>query len=771
MGKPKLHTSFSVEKTSGAVYTGGQVDWVKDVVLTSQDGGVNIVKDGSVLSRLEEEEDPVVSFTSEEGQASENNVTVVTGHKSGLVRHWSLVDFSKPEVVRTFRSIHVGPISVMALHTLDGGGRVLATGGTDATVKVWDLDHQYYTHNFRTTSNVCTVITFHPKKLLIYGGFSGGGLFCWDLTNSKLAHTMEAHYSAVTGFQISSDGDQAVSCGRDKVVILWNLEDHSRVKTVPVFDSMEGIALVPGAKVGALLACGTRLRLWDIMAPKQLHEVDLGAEVTCLKSSSEGVVHAATADHNLITVSLPQLTITDTLVGNNDEILDLAYMGKDQSHLVVACNSPSLRLYRVSSWKCHLVPGHSDTVMTLAVAATDPAMVASGGKDKEIRVWRLEDDSLNCLIVASGHTASLGGLAFSKESTNFLVSVAKDTTIKMWSVDLEKKEMTSVRTEVAHEKDINCVDVAQGDSLIATGSQDRIVKLWTQDLRLVVAMRGHKRGIWCCKFSPVDRLLATGSADAVIRMWSLSDHTCVRQLEGHDSSVLRLDWIGGGELCSSSSDGLVKIWWLVRQECVATLDQHEDKVWALAVHSTDNSLHITAGSADGKIITWKDVTETAAAESQASEAKLVIQQQKLSNLLLSKQFGKALRLALRLSQPFTALKVIKKLDYLTLEDALLTLDNPSMDQLLGYVVKWNSNSRHSEAAQNVIHVILTNVDSEVLLSLPNSSSWLEGLLPYTEKHFARLSRLQVKTKFVSYLLHQMKETSQHLHLARDMIET
>merc|ERR1719330_912813 len=389
---------------------------------------------------------------------------------------------------------------------------------------------------------------------------------------------------------------------------------------------------------------------------------------------------------------------------------------------------------------------------------------------KKLRDPCLEAGSLNCLIVASGHTACLGGLAFSTESLNFLVSVAKDTTMKMWSLDFEKKEMCSVRTEVAHEKDINCVDVSPGDSLVATGSQDRTVKLWTQELRLVVAMRGHKRGVWCCKFSPVDRLLASGSADAVIRMWSLSDHTCVRQLEGHDSSVLRLDWIGGAQLCSSSSEGLVKVWWVVRQECVATLDEHEDKVWALAVHESGSQLHITAGSADGKIITWKDVTETAAAETQATEAKLVIQQQKLSNLLLSKQFGKALRLALRLSQPFTTLKIIKKLDYPTSEEAILSLDNPSIDQLLGYTVKWNSNTRHSEAAQNVIHVILTNVDSEVLLSLPNSSTWLEGLLPYTEKHFARLSRLQIKTKFVSYLLLQMKETSQHLQLPRDMIE-
>ncbi len=36
-------------------------------------------------------------------------------------------------------------------HELPGGGRILATGGADGTLKVWDLDNQYYTHNFRLT--------------------------------------------------------------------------------------------------------------------------------------------------------------------------------------------------------------------------------------------------------------------------------------------------------------------------------------------------------------------------------------------------------------------------------------------------------------------------------------------------------------------------------------------------------------------------------------------------------------------------------------------
>ena len=68
----------------------------------------------------------------------------------------------------------------------------------------------------------------------------------------------------------------------------------------------------------------------------------------------------------------------------------------------------------------------------------------------------------------------------------------------------------------------------------------------------------------------------------------------------------------------------------------------------------------------------------------------------------------------------------------------------------------------------MLHVVLTNVDSEVLLALPNATSsggWLEGLVPYTDKHFDRLSRLQVKIKIVDYLRGQMKETTNCLNLS------
>ena len=44
------------------------------------------------------------------------------------------------------QAIHTGPVSCMAF---DPTCTLLATGGSDATVKVWDVIKQYCTHNLR----------------------------------------------------------------------------------------------------------------------------------------------------------------------------------------------------------------------------------------------------------------------------------------------------------------------------------------------------------------------------------------------------------------------------------------------------------------------------------------------------------------------------------------------------------------------------------------------------------------------------------------------
>eukprot|EP00088_Acartia_fossae_P063260 TRINITY_DN76_c0_g2_i1.p1 TRINITY_DN76_c0_g2~~TRINITY_DN76_c0_g2_i1.p1 ORF type:complete len:663 (-),score=82.73 TRINITY_DN76_c0_g2_i1:81-1784(-) len=562
-----------------------------------------------------------------------------------------------------------------------------------------------------------------------------------------------------------------ISAGRDKVVIIWNLKTGEKMKTIPVSGSVEGLHGLKGSEMHVLLGIESSLVKWDLSAPKQLEALNLGSEITRLQSQDgEESLHCATIDQNLVDVSCPDLSIKNTVVGNNDEIYCITFIGANNSHLLVGCNSSFLRLYKVSDYSCQLIGGHSDTVLCMATSAMDRDTVVTSGKDRCVKIWRFEDGKMQCLVTGSGHSDPVQGVTFLNQSIKRVISVGKDTTIKSWNVDYDTEQMSSIRTEIGHEKEINCCCVSPGDELIATGGQDKVCKIWDKELNLVSTLRGHKRGIWSAQFSPQDQVLATGSADAIIKLWSLTEFTCVKQLEGQECSVLSLTWINGHQIVSTGSDGLVKVWWTTRQECVSTLDSHSDKVWTIAAREEEGEIELTTGSAAGEIVFWKDVTESAKAKKQDEADKLVLGQQKLANLIASRQFSQALKMALRLSQPFTALKLLKKLKYDEISEAVQDLDMAEIDQLLGYTVKWNSNSKHSEAAQSVLNIILTHHKPDDLLKLTGCKTWIEGLLPYTEKHFQRLSRLQMKSKFLVFLEANMKSIGLNKDLPQEEVE-
>lgn len=343
-----------------------------------------------------------------------------------------------------------------------------------------------------------------------------------------------------------------------------------------------------------------------------------------------------------------------------------------------------------------------------------------------------EADLSRCIAVCSGHTESIGAVAFSKKSRDFIVTGGADKTIKYWDVSSAtsaKRSGSSApvtchagRTIKAHDKEINSVAVAPNDSLVATGSQDKLVKVWdTESLSLKGTLKGHKRGVWCVNFSPVDKCLVSGSADKTIKIWSLSDFSCLRTLEGHTGSVLSANFLSMGmQLLTSGSDGLLKLWTIRTSECVNTFEKHFDRVWATTV-LRDGEEILSAG-ADSILNVFEDVTETVAEEQEKQREELILQEQELSNHLRAKEYRKAVRIALRLDQPFRIRSIIEELldndDKETLDDIVLKLSPDDLSKCLQYVRDWNTNARHSLVAQAFFRCILSHTKPEAITSLP-----------------------------------------------------
>lgn len=783
-GLCRFKANYAVERKIEPFYKGGkaQLDQTGHYLFCVCGTKVNIldVASGALLRSLEQEDqEDITSF-----DLSPDDEVLVTASRALLLAQWA---WREGTVTRLWKAIHTAPVASMAF---DATSTLLATGGCDGAVRVWDIVQHYGTHHFRGSPGVVHLVAFHPDptRLLLFSSAVDTSIRVWSLQDRSCLAVLTAHYSAVTSLSFSEGGHTMLSSGRDKICIVWDLQSYQTTRTVPVFESVEASVLLPeqpapalGVKSSGLhfLTAGDQgiLRVWEAASGQcvytQPQMPGLRQELThCTLARAADLLLTVTADHNLLLYEAHSLQLQKQFAGYSEEVLDVRFLGPSDSHIVVASNSPCLKVFELQTLACQILHGHTDIVLALDVFRKG-WLFASCAKDQSIRIWKMNKaGQVACVAQGSGHTHSVGTICCSRLKESFLVTGSQDCTVKLWplpeallakstAADSGPVLLQAQTTRRCHDKDINSLAVSPNDKLLATGSQDRTAKLWAlPQCQLLGVFTGHRRGLWNVQFSPTDQVLATASADGTIKLWALQDFSCLKTFEGHDASVLKVAFVSrGSQLLSSGSDGLLKLWTIKSNECVRTLDAHEDKVWGLHCSQLDD--HAITGGSDSRIILWKDVTEAEQAEEQAKREEQVIKQQELDNLLHEKRYLRALGLAISLDRPHTVLTVIQAIRRdpeacEKLEATVLRLRRDQKEALLRFCVTWNTNSRHCHEAQAVLGVLLRHEAPEELLAYDGVRGSLEALLPYTERHFQRLSRTLQAATFLDFLWHNMK---------------
>ncbi|XP_053194278.1 transducin beta-like protein 3 [Scomber japonicus] len=794
----QFKTNYEVSSKIEPFYKGGKVQISKDenYIFCTCGSRVNVleISTGKIVHSIEhDDQEDITSFA-----LSCDDELLVTASRALLLKQW---DWKQAQCTRSWKAIHTVPVASM---TFDSTSTLLATGGCDGTIKLWDVVKQYCTHNLKGSSGVVHLVEFHPdiSRLQLFSSSLDCGIRLWDLRSSQCVCVLQSHYSAVTSLSFSSDGDTMISSGRDKICTVWDLKTQKAKRTVPIYEAVEGVVMLPqkqdfsqiGIKSKDLhfITAGSKgvLRVWEASTGRCVYTQTLSSTLSpdseeeeekdddprslvyLLHLPASSRLATVTAEHNILLYQLPALTTQQQFVGYSDEVLDVKFLGKGDSHIVVATNSCQLKVFELLTNSCQILYGHTDTVLSLDVFKKG-FLFASCAKDRSVRVWQMDSDSgqVHCVAHGSSHTNVVGSITCSRMKASFIVSGSQDCTVKVWDLPADLSttggdihQLTAHSTEKAHDKDVNSVAVSPNDKLLASGSQDRTAKLWSLagegTMALLGVFRGHRRGIWTVSFSPVDQVLATSSADGTTKLWSLQDFSCLKTFEGHDASVLKVIFVSRGtQLLTSGSDGLVKLWTIKTNECVKTLDAHQDKVWGLHASRKDDKM--VTGSTDSNITVWMDVTEVELAEEQAKQEDQILKQQELSNLLHEKKYLKALGLAISLDQPHTVLTVIKAIrevedSHELLEKTVLKLRVDQKESLLRYCAVWNMNARNCLNAQAVLQVLLTHLPPEELLQYQGARTHLEGLIPYTERHMQRIGNLLQKSMFLNYMWQKMR---------------
>jgi WD40 repeat protein len=285
---------------------------------------------------------------------------------------------------------HTGGITAIALHPANP---ILASGSTDRSIKLWDLESGQLIHTFVGRSlfskmghgDRISALTFSPDGTLLFSGSDDGTIKEWNINNRKLINTLPAPGWGVSALTITEEDWTLVSGSGDGVVHLWDLERQALKASLNQHqDWVSGLILSTDGHTLISSSYDKKICLWDLKSDRLLHT---------LEGHTERV--------NAIAVTADWQTLLSA-----DRGIRIWDLGRGEWVKTLAMN---------------------ETVNDLAIAPGDGCF-ASGGEDGKLMVWDLESLEQVCTL---RHDWGVKAIGFSGDG-EWLVSGSGDETIKVW---------------------------------------------------------------------------------------------------------------------------------------------------------------------------------------------------------------------------------------------------------------------------------------------------------------------------------------------------
>ncbi|XP_048512284.1 E3 ubiquitin-protein ligase COP1-like isoform X1 [Athalia rosae] len=221
---------------------------------------------------------------------------------------------------------------------------------------------------------------------------------------------------------------------------------------------------------------------------------------------------------------------------------------------------------------------NNSTIVSSIEFDKDNEFFAIAGVTKRIKVFDygavLRDSvDIHYPCVEMVCSSKISCVSWNSYHKGMLASSDYEGTVTVWDA------LTGQRTKAFQEHEKRCWSVDFNDvdtRLIASGSDDAKVKLWSLNIDHSVASLEAKANVCCVKFNPKSSChLAFGSADHCVHYYDLrnmKEALCV--FKGHRKAVSYVKFINKEEIVSASTDSQLKMWNINNPHCLRSFVGH-----------------------------------------------------------------------------------------------------------------------------------------------------------------------------------------------------
>ncbi|KAL2095981.1 hypothetical protein ACEWY4_008129 [Coilia grayii] len=270
---------------------------------------------------------------------------------------------------------------------------LLATGGTDRVIKLWDITAGMLHHRLTLdgSNEGITSIEFDPTGTRILAASYDKSALFWRLDDCVPKFTLTGHSRKVTAAKFRCSQRQVVTGSADRTVKLWDLQRAACTQTIEVLSYCSDVVCSEYFIISGHY--DHKIRFWDSRAASCTQELPLQGKVTSLDMCP---------DHR-----------------------QLLSCSRDESLQVVDLRMSNARIsYRAEGFKC-------GCDSTKAIFSPDGSYLAAGSADGAVYIWNVHTGNLEKRL-PDMHSASINAVAWSL-SGEFVVSVDKSRRAVLWS--------------------------------------------------------------------------------------------------------------------------------------------------------------------------------------------------------------------------------------------------------------------------------------------------------------------------------------------------